>query len=105
MRHVRYSLSGAPVLLPDNRQTAAWGAQLIVRSKARCERDILDGAPWHKQINAANGLLPAEEAAAIVAHVAACRTAQNSYEVAVEAILANTELDNAAKLAALDALA
>lgn len=107
MRHVRYPISGAPAVLPDNRQAAAWGAQLIARSKARCERDIFAVAPQYRQNNAPRGTALADEpqAAAMWAAVDALRDTQNAYEASVEAILDDTELGNAAKLAALDALA
>lgn len=104
MHFVRYPTGNAPVILPDTRNAPAWGAQLISASKRRCERDILAQAPDHKQRNAALGLLEQVEVDAIRAHIQACRTVQNALEAAVQAILDDGQLDNAAKLAALDAL-
>lgn len=96
-------IAGVLVSVVDSRQAARHGQMLIERSKRICERDIFAIAPEHKQRNAALGLLSPEETSAITAHITACRTTQNTYETAVEAILAG-ELDNAGKLAALDAL-
>lgn len=104
MKTIVFRAGQSPEIAPDTRSATKAGAVLIAASKRKCECDILAQAPEFKQRNAALGILDPAEAAALVAHITTCRTAQNAYEAAVQAILEDGELDNGGKLAALDAL-
>lgn len=103
MRKVTVSASGS-IEVVDNRKADNEAARLIAASKRKCAKDILAVAPDYKQRNAALGLYDETETAGVVAHITACRSAQNAAEAAIQSILDNAELDNAGKLAAFDAL-
>lgn len=91
-----------PALVTDDPAVA--GAAIVEHSRFVCRETIISAAPAHRQLNAALGLLDTGDVAEITSHIAACRAAQNAVQFAVQAILADTELDAAGKLAALDAL-
>lgn len=77
---------------------------ILTNSRFVCRAAIEAVAPQHRQLNAALGLLDSSETAAIAAHISACRAAQNAVQASVEAIMADPGLNDAGKLAALDAL-
>lgn len=77
---------------------------ILTNSRFVCRAAIEAVAPQYRQINAALGLLDPSDVAEITAHITACRATQNAVQASVEAIMADTELNDAGKLAALAAL-
>lgn len=91
-----------PAFVTDDPAAAA--AIILQHSRWICREAIVAVAPSHRQINAALGLLDPIETAAIATHISNCRAAQNAVQASVEAIMSDTELDDAGKLAALAGL-
>lgn len=100
---ISYAAGQAPVVI-DTRIAETYGPQLIAVEKARAGRDIEAIAPVWKQINAARGAYDTQTTANLFAAIDTRRAAEDVFTASVQAILDDGNLDNAGKLAALDAL-
>ena len=67
----------------QDRPLATVQAEQINALKQRTRAEIMTGAPDYMQWNAALGILSSEDAAAVVAHIEACRAVCNTTEAAI----------------------
>ena len=84
-REINHALDGT-VEIVDDRDFASVKAFQLASIRGEARRRILALAPEYRQMNAALGLLPPAEAAALKAHIDQVRTQSNTLEGQVEAV-------------------